>query len=123
MTLNVPIFLIAYVHNNYCANETCQSIKAFIRHRSVPQYVQEVIDRDWLESTSWNVLLGVRGLLAHGVWNFVVQQKRWLVEYGLDPSRCPMAVPYKAKSVSCANNINVHYGSNSLVRISTDEHI
>ncbi|KAH7063255.1 hypothetical protein B0J12DRAFT_758465 [Macrophomina phaseolina] len=33
------------------------------------------------------------GLIAHNVLQFAFQQKRWLVNYGLDLSRCMIAVP------------------------------
>jgi hypothetical protein len=61
------------------------------------QTVEE--SRFWTEATKEPLLL-VRGLIAGGVLRFVLTQKRWRVNYGLDPSRIPMtqlAVPYKAK--------------------------
>ncbi|KAI1137706.1 hypothetical protein F5Y05DRAFT_58721 [Hypoxylon sp. FL0543] len=48
---------------------------------------------------SQTVLL-LRGLIAGGVLGFAFGQKRWRVDYGLDPNRKPttkLAVPYKAK--------------------------
>ncbi|TQV95637.1 very large low complexity protein [Cordyceps javanica] len=45
-------------------------------------------------------LLLLRGLIAGGVLLFALRQKRWRVNYGLDPSRKPgtrLAVPYRAK--------------------------
>ncbi|XWW92894.1 hypothetical protein V2A60_000821 [Cordyceps javanica] len=42
----------------------------------------------------------LRGLIAGGVLLFALRQKRWRVNYGLDPSRTPstrLAVPYRAK--------------------------
>jgi hypothetical protein len=33
----------------------------------------------------------LRGLFAHGVLEFALTRKRWLVDYGLHPSRCLMA--------------------------------
>lgn len=55
--------------------------------------------RFWTESTEEPLLL-VRGLIAGGVLRFTFSQKRWRVNYGLDPTRVPptpLAVPYKAK--------------------------
>ncbi|UNI16722.1 hypothetical protein JDV02_003134 [Purpureocillium takamizusanense] len=46
-----------------------------------------------------NILL-LRGLFAGGILRFVFGQKRWRVNYGLDPARKPstrLAVPYRAK--------------------------
>lgn len=53
----------------------------------------------WEASISTNILL-VRGLLAGGILGFVLGDKRWRVNYGLDPARKPrtgLAVPYLAK--------------------------
>lgn len=65
-----------------------------------PQEVHAVEDTDfWNPSTSQNILL-IRGLLAGGVFGFAFGQKRWRVNYGLDPARRPetrLAVPYFAK--------------------------
>ena len=50
------------------------------------------------DSTMKNLLL-VRGLIAHKVLLFVLCSKRWLVNYGLHPTRCLTAVPYRAKGI------------------------
>ncbi|KAM3543277.1 hypothetical protein ARSEF1564_003807 [Beauveria bassiana] len=45
-------------------------------------------------------LLLLRGLIAGRVLSFALRQKRWRVNYGLDPDRTPstkLAVPYRAK--------------------------
>lgn len=44
-----------------------------------------------------NILLLLRGLLAGGILTFVLAQKRWRVNYGLDLRRSMLAVPYRAK--------------------------
>lgn len=44
-----------------------------------------------------NTLLLLRGLFAAGVLEFVFSKKRYRVNYGLDPSRSMLAVPYHAK--------------------------
>lgn len=52
----------------------------------------------WTETTKSHLLL-IRGLIACGVLEFVLGQKRWRVNYGL-ASRTPptqLAVPYRAK--------------------------
>ena len=95
---------LAGISFEFCTQETRQSIKAFIRSRSVSPQIQDMIIRECHDSTNWNALLILRGLLAHGVLQFTVQQKRWLVEYGLDASRCLMAVPYRAKGVPSATS-------------------
>ena len=50
------------------------------------------------ESSMKNLLLA-RGLLAHNILLFVLCNKRWLVNYGLHPTRCLTAVPYRAKGI------------------------
>lgn len=50
--------------------------------------------------TSKNTFLLLRGIFAGGILGFVLGQKRWRVNYGLDPDRRPptgLAVPYRAK--------------------------
>ena len=44
-------------------------------------------------------LLLVRGLIAYKILLFVLRGKRWSVNYGLHPTRCLSAVPYRAKGV------------------------
>jgi hypothetical protein len=41
----------------------------------------------------------LRGLFAYNVLHFVLTGKRWLVDYGVHPTRCLLAVPFKAKGV------------------------
>ena len=50
------------------------------------------------ESSMKNLLL-IRGLIAHNILLFVLCSKRWLVNYGLHPTRCLTAVPYRAKGI------------------------
>ena len=55
--------------------------------------------RFWTPITKEPLLL-LRGLIAGGVLRFALSQKRWRVNYGLDPTRVPntpLAVPYRAK--------------------------
>ncbi|KAI1744920.1 hypothetical protein F4680DRAFT_455891 [Xylaria scruposa] len=52
----------------------------------------------WAKSRE--ALLLLRGLLAGGILSFCFGQKRWRVDYGLDPSRRPetkLALPFRAK--------------------------
>ncbi|KAL3478443.1 hypothetical protein BJX99DRAFT_107001 [Aspergillus californicus] len=48
-------------------------------------------------------LLVLRGLLIHHILKFTLANKRWLVDYGLHPSRCMMAVPFRAKGIPSEN--------------------
>ncbi|KAL8995723.1 MAG: hypothetical protein Q9188_006743 [Gyalolechia gomerana] len=47
-------------------------------------------------------LLFVRGLIAGGILLHALHAKRWSVTYGLHPTRCLCAVPYRAKGVPAA---------------------
>lgn len=42
-------------------------------------------------------LLLLRGLIAKNILFFALKEKRWRVDYGLNPSRSMLAVPYRAK--------------------------
>ncbi|KJA23164.1 hypothetical protein HYPSUDRAFT_54564 [Hypholoma sublateritium FD-334 SS-4] len=56
--------------------------------------------RDTYETTGlWKGLLLLRGLLAHGILTYCLNSRRWRVDYGLDPKRSMLAVPYRAKDV------------------------
>ncbi|KAJ6561052.1 hypothetical protein DFH09DRAFT_921131 [Mycena vulgaris] len=45
----------------------------------------------------YSILLLLRGLFSHGILRLCLQEKRWRVDYGLDPKRSMLAVPYRAK--------------------------
>lgn len=51
-----------------------------------------------------NGLLLLKGLFAGGILGFALEQKRWRVNYGLDPSRTMLAVPYHAKDSPTARS-------------------
>ena len=53
--------------------------------------------RSYCGGVAWKGLLLLRGLLAHGIIIHVLKEKRWRVNYGLDPDRSMLAVPYRAK--------------------------
>ena len=68
------------------------------------QFVTEIgitqADSDKLQEYSdeyFNHVLLLRGLIAHGILLHSLREKRWRVDYGLDPSRSMLAVPYRAK--------------------------
>lgn len=68
--------------------------------RFVTEFVITHSDSDTLEKysdDSFNLLLLLRGLIAHGIILLSLKEKRWRVDYGLDPSRSMLAVPYRAK--------------------------
>ncbi|KAF8861162.1 hypothetical protein BDZ45DRAFT_671975 [Acephala macrosclerotiorum] len=58
------------------------------------------VERSFYSESTCQPLLLLRGLIAGGIVVFVLQQKRWRVDYGLDYNRHPptrLAVPYIAK--------------------------
>jgi hypothetical protein len=50
-------------------------------------------------TTTLKGILLLRGLLmgVEGILGYVLKERRWRVDYGLDPSRTLLAVPYRAK--------------------------
>jgi hypothetical protein len=55
-------------------------------------------------TTLFKRILLLRGLLmdGNGILGYVLKERRWRVDYGLDPRRTLLAVPYRAK-VCCIN--------------------
>ncbi|OMP85161.1 hypothetical protein BK809_0000260 [Diplodia seriata] len=83
----------------HCSAAVRQAVLEFIRESSVCESTLTLVEQEFGSSASWKNLLLCRGLIANNVLLFALQQKRWLVNYGLDLSRCRMAVPYRAKGV------------------------
>jgi hypothetical protein len=71
----------------------------FIKHIRVPGGIVELLKRHCERPEAWKTMLLLRGLLAHGILLFVLKEKRWRVDYGLDPRRSLLAVPYRAKDI------------------------
>ena len=60
------------------------------------QILNEIIKDD---EPFYRMLLLTRGLLAYNILLFSLSKKRWSVNYGLHPTRCLSAVPYRAKGI------------------------
>jgi hypothetical protein len=71
----------------------------FIQQSELTEEDQSIIQQEFNGTIFITKLLVLRGLFAHCILRFSLAGKRWLVEYGLHPSRCLMAVPYRAKGV------------------------
>lgn len=95
---------IAGISLNYFLAETKAAIRNFIRLREVSKQDLATLSRDCIGTSHWKGILILRGLFARDIASFVLQRKRWLVEYGLAPNRCLMAVPYRAKGVPSQNS-------------------
>ncbi|KAK0369926.1 hypothetical protein CLIM01_12717 [Colletotrichum limetticola] len=80
----------------------------YITKSSLSQAEIEAVEKSSLWSPlTKNTLLLFRGLLASQILAFVFCQKRWKVDYGLDPTRNPitqLAVPYRAKDSPSARS-------------------
>ncbi|KAH0034044.1 hypothetical protein KCU78_g2340, partial [Aureobasidium melanogenum] len=95
---------IAGISLNYFSVETKAAIRNFIRSREVSKQDLVTLSRYCVGTSHWKNILILRGLFARDILSFVLQRKRWLVEHGLAPNRCLMAVPYRAKGVPSQNS-------------------
>ena len=71
----------------------------FITQKEVSVEEHQLIRSHYSETNLWNGILLLRGLLVdgEGILGYVLKERRWRVDYGLDPSRTLLAVPYRAK--------------------------
>jgi hypothetical protein len=73
------------------------SVLRFITEIYVDDQSRGEVEDLYSKSSLWKGLLLLRGLLAHGILVYVLSRQRWGVDYGLDPKRTLLAVPYRAK--------------------------
>jgi hypothetical protein len=73
--------------------------RRFISQAEVSDMDHGLIHSRYAGTTFFNGILLLRGLLmeGEGVLGYILNKKRWRVDYGLDPSRTLLAVPYLAK--------------------------
>ncbi|KAF8260777.1 hypothetical protein EI94DRAFT_1747592, partial [Lactarius quietus] len=78
-----------------------EATRLFITQMEVSLKVRESIYSRCAGTTLWSGILLLRGLLVEGegILGYVLKERRWRVDYGLDPSRTLLAVPYRAKDV------------------------
>jgi len=71
----------------------------FMAQRDVPSGDFDLIYSHCKGTTLFKGILLLRGLLmeGEGILLYVLKERRWRVDYGLDPSRTLLAVPYRAK--------------------------
>jgi hypothetical protein len=76
-----------------------EAIRRFVAMKHVIDEDRELIFSRCAGSSLWCGILLLRGLLmdGEGILGYVLEQRRWRVDYGLDPSRTLLAVPYRAK--------------------------
>ncbi|KAI9850515.1 MAG: hypothetical protein M1838_005579 [Thelocarpon superellum] len=92
---------ISYGH---CPSQVQEAVVRFICRRSLEADDADQVMQFFGNTNYQHIILLLRGLIAHGILLFVLQKKRWLVDYGLDPKRSLMAVPYRAKGVPSLNS-------------------
>jgi hypothetical protein len=79
-----------------------EATRRFIAQREVSSKDHDLIHSHCKGTTLFKGILLLRGLLmeGEGILGYVLKERRWRVDYGLDPSRTLLAVPYRAK-VGC----------------------
>lgn len=82
----------------HCDEATKAALYMFIQQAEVGSAEFELITNHFHDSPQLDLLYVVRGLLSQGILTHALR-KRWLVNYGLDRTRCDAAVPYRAKSI------------------------
>ena len=76
-----------------------EATRRFITQREVSSEDHNLIHSHCNGTTLFKGILLLRGLLmeGEGILGYVLKERRWRVDYGLDPSRTLLAVPYRAK--------------------------
>jgi hypothetical protein len=76
-----------------------EASRSFIGQTEVSDKVRNSIFLYFAGTTILKGLLLLRGLLmdGEGILAYVLKERRWRVDYGLDPRRTLLAVPYRAK--------------------------
>jgi len=79
--------------------------RRFMSQREVSDVDHNLIHSHCAGSSLFNGILLLRGLLmdGEGILGYVLKERRWRVDYGLDPRRTLLAVPYRAKV--CSTNL------------------
>ncbi|KAH8997132.1 hypothetical protein EDB86DRAFT_3043676 [Lactarius hatsudake] len=78
-----------------------EATRRFITQKEVSVRDHQLIRSHCSGTSLWSGILLLRGLLVdgEGILGYVLKERRWRVDYGLDPSRTLLAVPYRAKDV------------------------
>ncbi|KAH9980607.1 hypothetical protein BJV74DRAFT_898252 [Russula compacta] len=78
-----------------------EATRRFMAQREISDEDHCLIHSHCAGTTLFNGILLLRGLLmdGDGILGYVLKERRWRVDYGLDPSRTLLAVPYRAKDV------------------------
>ena len=76
-----------------------EAVGRFMTEGDVSSNDRDLIFSHCAGTTILKGILLLRGLLmdGEGILGYVLKERRWRVDYGLDPSRTLLAVPYRAK--------------------------
>ena len=76
-----------------------EAARRFIVQKESSNEDRDLISSHCAGTTLFKGILLLRGLLmeGEGILGYVFTERRWRVDYGLDPSRTLLAVPYRAK--------------------------
>ena len=76
-----------------------EAARRFMAQRDFPGTDRDLIYSHCKGTTVLKGILLLRGFLmdVEGILGYVLKERRWRVDYGLDPSRTLLAVPYRAK--------------------------
>ncbi len=76
-----------------------EAARRFISQKDASNEDRDLIHSHCSGTTLFKGILLLRGLLmdSDGVLGYVLKERRWRVDYGLDPTRTLLAVPYRAK--------------------------
>lgn len=76
-----------------------EATRRFIAQKEVSSEDHDLIHSQCEGTTLFKGILLLRGLLmeGEGILGYVLKERRWRVDYGLDPGRTLLAVPYRAK--------------------------
>ena len=82
-----------------------RAARRFIMQKKVSDEDHDLIHSHCSGSSLLNGITLLRGLLmdGEGILGYVLKERRWRVDYGLDPTRTLLAVPYRAKV--CSTNL------------------
>jgi Protein of unknown function (DUF3638) len=88
--------------------EVREAARRFMRHKTFSDEDRKLIYLSCKGTIMLKGILLLRGLLmdVEGIFGYVLKERRWRVDYGLDPRRTLLAVPYRAK-VCCINRITI----------------
>ncbi|KAK8198156.1 uncharacterized protein BKA78DRAFT_247113 [Phyllosticta capitalensis] len=93
---------LAGVSFEHCSTIVRRTAQKFIQQRDLSTLQFKIVEEAFEGTPMWLKLHLLRGLFAYKILEFTLQNKLWLVNYGLALDRCLMAVPYRAKGTPSA---------------------